>query len=120
MSASPSKKPKSDISPWKKLFWPSSIIFKLPHYFQAHTVVVLTQLPLYVLLQKSNYIGKVAKWGTILGAFDIRYLPQMAVKGQVLANLEAEFTEGSEQVDPKETEMPKSRIMINTISPRQP
>jgi len=27
---------------------------KLPHYFQAHTVVVLTQLPLQVLLWKSD------------------------------------------------------------------
>lgn len=42
------------------------------------------------------------------------------MKGQVLANLVAEFIEASEQVDPEETEVPKSRIMINTISPRQP
>ena len=36
---------------------------KLPHYFQAHTVVVLTQLPLKALLQKLNYMGRIAKWG---------------------------------------------------------
>ena len=34
---------------------------KLPHYFQAHTVVVLTQLPLKALLQKLNYMGRIAK-----------------------------------------------------------
>ena len=28
---------------------------KLPHYFQAHTVVVLTQLPLQSLLRKVDY-----------------------------------------------------------------
>ena len=33
----------------------------LPHYFQAHTVVVLTQLPLRSLLQKADYTGRVAK-----------------------------------------------------------
>ena len=33
------------------------------------------------------------KWGTILGAFDIRYMPRTAVKGQVLADLVAEFAE---------------------------
>ena len=44
---------------------------KLPHYFQAHTVVVLTQLPLKTILRSANYIGRIAKWGTILGAFDI-------------------------------------------------
>ena len=34
---------------------------KLPHYFQAHTVVVLTQLPLQALLRKLDYTGKIAK-----------------------------------------------------------
>ena len=34
---------------------------KLPHYFQAHTIVVLTQFPLQSLLQKANYIGRIAK-----------------------------------------------------------
>ena len=41
---------------------------KLPHYFHAHTIVVLTQLPLQALLRKSNYIGRIAKWGTKLGS----------------------------------------------------
>ena len=34
---------------------------KLPHYFQAHTVVVLTQLPLRALLRSIDYIGSIAK-----------------------------------------------------------
>ena len=41
---------------------------KLPHYFQAHTVVVLTQLPLKSVLRSADYTRRVAKWGTILGA----------------------------------------------------
>ena len=45
---------------------------KLPHYFQAHTMVVLTQLPLKSILRSANYTGRVAKWGTILRAFDIK------------------------------------------------
>lgn len=45
---------------------------KLPHYFQTHTVVVLTQLPLQSLLRKSDYTRRIAKWGTILGTFDIK------------------------------------------------
>ena len=48
---------------------------KLPHYFRAHTVVILTQLPLKVLLRSADYTGRIAKWGTILGAFDIKYMP---------------------------------------------
>ena len=54
---------------------------KFPHYFQAHIVVVLTQLPLRLLLQKVDYTGRIAKWGTILGAFDIKYMPHTSIKG---------------------------------------
>ena len=65
---------------------------KLPHYFQSHTVVVLTHLSLKSLLRSPDYTGRIAKWGTILGAFDIKYMPYTSVKGQVLADLVAEFT----------------------------
>ena len=68
---------------------------KLPHYFQAHTVVVLTQLSLRSILRSADYTGRIAKWGTILGTFDIRYMPRTAVKGQVLADLVVEFAEPS-------------------------
>ena len=34
---------------------------KLLHYFQAHTTVVLTQLPLHSLLRKAYYMGRIAK-----------------------------------------------------------
>ena len=54
---------------------------KLPHYFQAHTVVVLTQLLLKAILQSADYIERIAKWGTILGAFDIKYMPRISIKG---------------------------------------
>ena len=66
---------------------------KLPHYFQSHMVVVLTQLPLRSLLRNADYTGRIAKWGMILGAFDIKYMPRTSIKGQVLADLVAEFAE---------------------------
>ena len=66
---------------------------KLPHYFQAHTIIVLTQFPLKTILRSADYTGRVAKWGTILGAFDIKYMPRTSIKGQVLTDLVAEFTE---------------------------
>ena len=64
---------------------------KFPHYFQAHTVVVLTQLPLKSVLRTADYTKRIALWNTILGAFDIKYMPQTSIKGQVLADLVAEF-----------------------------
>ena len=67
---------------------------KLPHYFQAHMVVVLTQLPLKAILRSADYTGRIAKWGMILGAFEIKYMPRTSIKGEVLADLVAEFAEG--------------------------
>ena len=72
---------------------------ELPHYFQAHTVVVLTQLPLKSVLRSADYTGRIAKWGTILGDFDIKYMPRTSIKGQVLPDLVAEFVECPEEME---------------------
>ena len=66
---------------------------KFPHYFQSHIVVVLTQLSLRSLLRSADYTGRIAKWGTILRDFDIKYMPCTSIKGQVLVDLVVEFTE---------------------------
>ena len=68
---------------------------KLPHYFQAHTAIVLTQLPLRSVLRSADYTGRIAMWSTLLGAFDIKYMSRSSIKGQVLVDLVAEFTEPS-------------------------
>ena len=65
---------------------------KLPQYFQAHTIFVLTKYPLQSLLKRFDFTGRIAKWGTWLGSFDIRYRPQNAVKSQVLVDFVAEFS----------------------------
>ena len=87
---------------------------KLPHYFQAHTVVVLTQLLLKTILRSADYTGRVAKWGTILGAFDIKYMPRTSIKGQVLADLVAEFTEPQIEELPSVGNMDEK--LVGTIS----
>ena len=68
---------------------------KLPHYFQAHTIVVLTQLPLQALLRRLDYTGGIAKWGTRLGAYNVKYIPRTTIKGQILANFVVEFTKST-------------------------
>lgn len=65
---------------------------KLPHYFQSHTIVVLIEFPLQVLLWKSNLTGRIAKWGTMLGVLYVKYMPCNAIKGQVLVDFVAKFT----------------------------
>ena len=57
---------------------------KFPHYFQSHKIVVLTQLSLKSLFWSADYIGRIAKWGTIFGAFDIKYMSRTSIKGHVL------------------------------------
>ena len=83
---------------------------KLPHYFKAHTVVILTQLPLKAMLQSANYTGRIAKWGTILGAFNIKYMPRTSIKAQVLADLVAEFAEGPVENESEEHRMGEKSV----------
>ena len=90
-------------------------IRKLPHYFQAHTMVVLTQLPLKSVIRSADYIGRIAKWGTILGAFDIKYIPRTSIKGQVLADLVAEFAECPEEIEGENQKLGERSISVISI-----
>ena len=86
---------------------------KLPHYFQAYTVVVLTQLLLQALLRKSDYTGRIAKWGTMLEAYDVKYMPRIAIKWHILANFVVEFIEGTIEKEEKALEvMVASNIVV--------
>ena len=91
---------------------------KLPHYFQAHTVVVLTQLPLKSILRSADYTRRIAKWGTILGAFDIKDMPHTFVKSQVLTDLVAEFAECPEEIDVEQHGMDEK--LVGLISAQCP
>ena len=87
---------------------------KLPHYFQAQTIVVLTQLPLKTVLQSVDYTRRIAKWSTVLGAFNIKYMPRTSVKGQVLVDLIAEFAEPPIEIIAEEQN--KDGKLVGTIS----
>ena len=65
---------------------------KLKPYFQAHTVVVLTNRPLRRAMSNPDATGRLALWAIELSEFDIQYRPRTAIKGQVIANFIAEFT----------------------------
>ena len=54
---------------------------ELPHYFQAHTMIVLTSLPLKALFRSADFSYRISRWGARLGAYDVRYIPRMAIKG---------------------------------------
>ena len=81
-------------------------------------MVVLTQLPLKFVLRTADYTGRIAIWSTILRAFDIKYMPRTSIKGQVLADLVAEFTEPPLETMAEEHNMGgKSIGMISTPGP---
>ncbi|XP_059658398.1 uncharacterized protein LOC132304680 [Cornus florida] len=74
---------------------------KLRSYFQAHTIVVLTDQPLRQVLHKPESSGRLMKWSVELEEFDIQYKPRTAVKAQVLADFLAEFTPPEEEKQPQ-------------------
>ena len=73
---------------------------KLRPYFQAHRIRVLTEYLLRKIMQKHDLSGRLANWAIELGQFDLDFVPRTAIKGQVLADFLAEFTNipGNEEV----------------------
>ena len=51
----------------------------------------------------------------ILSAFDIKYMPRTSVKGQVLANLVAEFAEGPAKNESNEHRMDEKSVGLITV-----
>jgi hypothetical protein len=58
---------------------------KLRHYFYYHKITVVSKAPLKYIINNSDAIGRVAKWGIKLASFDISYKPRTAIKSQALA-----------------------------------
>ena len=65
---------------------------KLRPYFQAHSIIVLTNHLLRQILQSPDTSGWMIKWVIALGEFDISYQPKPAEKGQAVADFIADFT----------------------------
>ena len=65
---------------------------KLKPYFQAHTIVVLTNKPLRRAMSSPEAAGWMVLWVVKLSEFDIQYHPRTAVNGQVVADFITEFT----------------------------
>nr|GEV84940.1 hypothetical protein [Tanacetum cinerariifolium] len=59
---------------------------RLKRYFQAHTIVVITDQPIKQLLSNPKVTGRLLKWRFELGEHDIQYRPRTSVKGQILAD----------------------------------
>ena len=66
---------------------------KLKPYFQAHTIIVLTDQPLKKAMSSLEAARRMALWAIELSEFDVQYRPRTAVKGQIVADFIAEYTQ---------------------------
>ena len=54
---------------------------KLKSYFQAHTVIILTDKPLQSAMSSPKTAGWIALWAIELSEFNIQYRRRIAIKG---------------------------------------
>ena len=69
---------------------------KLKPYFQAHTIIVLTDQPLKRVMSSPEATGRMALWAIELSEFVVQYRPRTAVKGQIVADFIAEYTQSED------------------------
>ena len=68
---------------------------KLRPYFQAHPVVVLTDLQLWGTIHKPDLSERMARWAMELSEYGIQYKLRLSKKGQVLADFLAEIPQSN-------------------------
>lgn len=60
---------------------------KLRHYMLAHQIQLIARAdPVRYVLNQPALMGRLGKWAVFMMEFDINYVPQKAIKGQVLAD----------------------------------
>nr|ABA97230.1 retrotransposon protein, putative, Ty3-gypsy subclass [Oryza sativa Japonica Group] len=79
-------------------------IRKLSHYFQSHSVTVVTSFPLGDILHNREANRRIAKWALELMSLDISFKPRTSIKSQALADFLAEWTECQEDMPEEKME----------------
>ncbi|GJW37672.1 reverse transcriptase domain-containing protein [Tanacetum coccineum] len=87
---------------------------RLKRYFQAHTVVVITDQPIKQLLSNPKVTGRLLKWRFELEEHDIQYRPRTSVNGQILADFIVERPEDDTSDTPMEEreELPNPWVLF--------
>ena len=70
---------------------------KLKPYFQAHTIIVLTDLPLRRAISSPEVARRMALWAVELSEFVIQYRLRTAIKGQAMADFIVEFAQSEDK-----------------------
>ena len=81
---------------WKRFEWTEECVLafkELKEYISWPPIMSSPKIDevLFAYIVVANYTGRIVKYGTILGVFNIKYMPRISVKGQVITDLVAEF-----------------------------
>jgi hypothetical protein len=79
---------------------------KLRHYFEAHTIKVLTNQPLNDIFGNKDSSGRINKWATELSEHVVGFEKHSAIKSQLLANFVAEWMEPGSAIKGVVPELP--------------
>jgi hypothetical protein len=79
---------------------------KLRHYFEAHTIKVLTNQPLNDIFGNRDSSGRISKWAMELSEHVVDFKKSSAIKPQVLADFVAEWTEPGSAIEGAVLESP--------------
>ena len=78
---------------------PRVVSKKLRPYFQAHPIIVLTNLLLRSTIHKPDLSRRMARWAIELSEFNIQYKPRLALKGQILVDFLVEIPQQEMKLD---------------------
>ena len=59
---------------------------KLRHYFESYPIMVVTNYPIRQILSKPDLSERLTNWAIELGIYEIKYVPRVAKKSQVIAD----------------------------------
>jgi hypothetical protein len=82
---------------------------KLWHYFEAHTIKVLTDQPLHDIFRCKDSYGRINKWAMELLENVVYFEKRSAIKSQILVGFVVEWTEPSSEA---EGAVPESPLLV--------
>jgi ribonuclease HI len=78
---------------------------KLWHYFESHSVTVVSSFPMGEIIQCREASGRIAKWAVELMGETLSFAPRKAIKSQVLPDFLAEWTDTQLPTTPIQPEL---------------
>jgi hypothetical protein len=91
---------------------------KLRHYFEAHTIKVLTKQPLNDIFSNSDNFRIISKWVMELSEYVVDFEKHSVIKSQALANFVVEWMEPRSVTEGEDPETPWWSIATELVGNR--